>query len=85
MGIIIKRHHFKLQYRLGANLASLRILVCLGLQYYLRSRLAQALYCPTKYWWLQGLGGVLVAVMAIASVIKAETGWGWTWRGRSLK
>lgn len=147
----IKRHQFKLQFRLGANLASLRmytscptlwegwtkvlyvgawrrvellllyavsmlsiytipwlglgillakglavgwisidwlsiglVLSLLGLQYYLRKQAAQALYCSPKYWWLQSIGGLLVAIMAIASVIKVETGWGWTWRGRSL-
>jgi cellulose synthase/poly-beta-1,6-N-acetylglucosamine synthase-like glycosyltransferase len=35
-------------------------------------------------WLLSGFGGLLVAAMAIASIIKTETGWGWTWRGRSL-
>jgi len=41
--------------------------------------------CPTKYWWLGGLGGALVAAIAIGSAIKTEIGWGWTWRGRSLQ
>jgi hypothetical protein len=27
----------------------------------------------------------VVALLAIASVIKTETGWGWTWRGRKLE
>ncbi len=40
---------------------------------------------PTTYWWLSGVGGALVAAIAIASIIKTETGWGWTWRGRSLQ
>ncbi|QZZ20734.1 hypothetical protein J5X98_26550 [Leptothermofonsia sichuanensis E412] len=61
------------------------ILSSLGLQYYLRSQTAQLLHCPAKYWWLQSIGGLLITMMAIASVIKVETGWGWTWRGRSLK
>ncbi len=60
-------------------------LVAIILQYKLRIIAGRALYSPPKYWWLHGLGGLLVAVMAIASVIKTETGWGWTWRGRSLK
>lgn len=59
-------------------------LLAIGLQYYLRQQVSQALYCGSDYWWLQGVGGLLVGVMAIASVIKAETGWGWTWRGREL-
>jgi cellulose synthase/poly-beta-1,6-N-acetylglucosamine synthase-like glycosyltransferase len=60
-------------------------LIAIILQYKLRTLATQALHSPPKYWWLHGLGGLLVAVMAIASVIKTETGWGWTWRGRSLK
>jgi cellulose synthase/poly-beta-1,6-N-acetylglucosamine synthase-like glycosyltransferase len=136
----IKQHQFKLQYRLGTELASLRmytswstlwegwtkvlyvgawrsvglmillavlmfglytvpllgllylrdlklvalILASFGVQYYLRSRLAKALGCAPKYWWLQGIGGLIVGVLAIVSVIKTETGWGWTWRGRPL-
>ncbi|HEY9654297.1 MAG TPA: glycosyltransferase family 2 protein [Crinalium sp.] len=40
---------------------------------------------PTRYWWLTGVGGALVAAIAIASIIKTETGWGWTWRGRALQ
>ncbi|HEY9724982.1 MAG TPA: glycosyltransferase family 2 protein [Chroococcales cyanobacterium] len=65
---------------LALCLASIAII----LQYKLRSLTTQALDTPPKYWWLQGLGGLLVAIIAVASVIKTETGWGWTWRGRSL-
>ncbi len=39
---------------------------------------------PVRYWGLSGVGGLLVAAIAIASIIKTDTGWGWTWRGRSL-
>lgn len=61
------------------------VLIAIILQYKLRKLAAKAFHTPPKYWWLHGLGGILVAVMAIASIIKTETGWGWTWRGRSLK
>lgn len=60
------------------------VLASLGLQYALRRQASDALHCPPKYWWLQSIGGGLVAILAIASVIKTETGWGWTWRGRAL-
>ncbi|WP_199336452.1 glycosyltransferase family 2 protein [Oscillatoria sp. FACHB-1407] len=60
------------------------VLPALGLQYYLRQQASRALHCSPNYWWLQSIGGLLVGIMAIASVIKAETGWGWTWRGRVL-
>ena len=54
------------------------------LQYWTRKQGSEALGTTSRYWWLQSLGGILVALMAIASVIKTETGWGWTWRGRKL-
>ena len=48
-------------------------------------RLGAQLYgCPSRYWWLSGLGGLGVAAIALGSAIKTETGWGWTWRGRAL-
>ncbi len=59
----------------GLNLAS---------QYLLRRYSGAWIGGPTRYWWLSGLGGVLLAAMALTSVVKTETGWGWTWRGRQL-
>jgi hypothetical protein len=53
--------------------------------YNLRRLGAEISDCPTKYWWLGGLGDALVAAIAIGSAIKTETGWGWTWRGRPLQ
>ncbi len=55
------------------------------LQYDLRRQIERVTTIPPRYWWLTGISGVLVAVIAIASIIKTETGWGWTWRGRQLK
>ncbi|MEG3848575.1 glycosyltransferase family 2 protein [Microcoleus sp. herbarium19] len=54
-------------------------------QYNLRRLGAEISDCSTKYWWLGGLGGTLIAAIAIGSAIKTETGWGWTWRGRALQ
>jgi cellulose synthase/poly-beta-1,6-N-acetylglucosamine synthase-like glycosyltransferase len=45
---------------------------------------AKLLQQPVRYWGLSWLGGLLVSAIAIGSIIKTETGWGWTWRGRSL-
>lgn len=84
LGILLTKG-FSIGWNLIDSLAIALIALALGLQYYLRSLMVQALQCPPKYWWLQSFGGLLVAVMAIVSIIKAETGWGWTWRGRSLK
>ncbi len=60
-------------------------LIAILLQYNLRRIGSQASGSSTRYWWLSGLGGLLVAAIAIGSIIKTETGWGWTWRGRVLQ
>jgi cellulose synthase/poly-beta-1,6-N-acetylglucosamine synthase-like glycosyltransferase len=54
-------------------------------QYVLRRASAQINQVSSRYWWLSGLGGLAIAGIALGSIIKTETGWGWTWRGRSLK
>ncbi len=59
-------------------------LIAIFLQYDLRRLGERICHIPTRYWWLTGVGGVLVAAIVIASIIKTETGWGWTWRGRNL-
>ena len=65
--------------------SSLLVIFVIWQQYNLRRLGAQISDCSTKYWWLGGLGGALVAAIAIGSAIKTETGWGWTWRGRALQ
>lgn len=77
-------HGFNGSNRL-ALVAILLSLLVIALQYDLRRRLAVVLGIAPRYWWLTGLGGLIVTVIAIASIIKTETGWGWTWRGRPLK
>ncbi|MEG5041746.1 MULTISPECIES: glycosyltransferase family 2 protein [unclassified Microcoleus] len=59
--------------------------IVIGQHYTLRRLGAEISDCATKYWWLGGFGGALVAAIAIGSAIKTETGWGWTWRGRALQ
>ncbi len=60
------------------------IVIIIAVQYSARVLGGKNTYTPNSYWWLGGLGGIMVAAIAIASVIKTETGWGWTWRGRKL-
>lgn len=60
-------------------------LMVIALQYDLRRRLQAGLGIAPTYWWLTGLGGLMVAAVVIGSIVKTETGWGWTWRGRPLK
>ncbi len=57
----------------------------ISLQYYYRLQTAQRFRQPLRYAWLSWLSGILVSSIAVGSIIKTETGWGWTWRGRPLK
>jgi cellulose synthase/poly-beta-1,6-N-acetylglucosamine synthase-like glycosyltransferase len=66
---------------LAASLAAIAIFF----HYDLRRMSSGVSQIPTDYWWLSGVGGTIIAALALASVIKTETGWGWTWRGRALK
>jgi glycosyltransferase involved in cell wall biosynthesis len=74
-------HGLTLLGAINLGLAGLAI----SAQYSIRRLGRVAFGTPTTYWWCHGLGGVVVALLAIASVIKTETGWGWTWRGRKLE
>ena len=58
--------------------------VGVGLQLALRLWTRQRFAVPLKYWWLMGIGGLIVAAIAPTSVWRSLTGRGWTWKGRSL-
>jgi hypothetical protein len=76
-----------MEFLLGWQWAMVPLWGAAGLWIWESSRWQQqavAMQLPTRYGWLRGLGGLLVAAIAIASIIKTETGWGWTWRGRPL-
>jgi glycosyltransferase involved in cell wall biosynthesis len=56
----------------------------IGLQYPLRRQIQKFSGIPPRYWWLTSLGGLFLVAIILGSIIKTETGWGWTWRGRPL-
>ncbi len=58
--------------------------IALAMQYGVLDESARRYQEASRYKWLSWLSGLLVSAIAIGSVIKTETGWGWTWRGRSL-
>ena len=77
-----------LKLTMGSILSIVTLLLGIGtvtLQYFYRRETAHRFHQPLRYVWLSGLSGLLVAAIAIGSIIKTETGWGWTWRGRPLK
>lgn len=75
---------FTQSWNVMGNLTLGIAVVIITMQFYLRQLGGEITKIPLKYWWLSGLGGFLLSAIAIGSVIKTETGWGWTWRGRSL-
>ncbi len=54
------------------------------LQYLLRLWTRKRFMFPLKYWWLMGVGGLIILIIGPTSAIKTITGRGWTWKGRSL-
>ena len=39
---------------------------------------------PLSFWWLMGVGGLLVGAIGPVSIWRTRTGRGWTWKGRAL-
>ncbi|PSB05864.1 glycosyl transferase family 2, partial [filamentous cyanobacterium CCP2] len=70
---------------LDQQLAIVLSLIIISIHFLMRKILLEAGDFSPRYWWLAGVGGVLISAITLASIIKTETGWGWTWRGRSLK
>ena len=72
----------------SANRSATALLLVAGLavlvQVYGRVKSARIVAQPPKYIWLGWLGGGIISAICLASMVKTETGWGWTWRGRSL-
>ena len=58
--------------------------LAIAMQLYGRVMSARIVDQPVKYLWLGWLGGGIISAICLVSMIKTETGWGWTWRGRSL-
>ena len=59
-------------------------LVGISLQLSIRLWTRQQFGVPITYWWLMGVGGLIVGAIAPTSVWRSLTGRGWTWKGRSL-
>jgi hypothetical protein len=62
-------------------LALLAIALQLAIRFWSRRRFAT----PLNWWWLAGIGGLVIGAIAPVSVWKTLSGRGWTWRGRSLQ
>lgn len=63
-----------------AGLGLIAILMQLNVRLWTRARFS----VPLRHWWLMGIGGMIIGLIAPTSVWKSLTGRGWTWKGRSL-
>jgi hypothetical protein len=69
-------------WQAGIGIAIAVLSICL--HYLLRREIQSISAIPPRYWWAIGIGGMFVTSIILASIVKTETGWGWTWRGRPL-
>lgn len=77
----------KVLNNVNTNLDYLGFVLIIGIitvQYDIRRLGDKYLKIPKDYWWLSGMGAMLYVLIVLGSIIKIKTGWGWTWRGRSL-
>jgi GT2 family glycosyltransferase len=56
----------------------------IGLQLVLRLWTRRQFQVPLSFWWLMGVGGLVVAAIGPVSVWRTLSGRGWTWKGRPL-
>jgi hypothetical protein len=61
-------------------LAATAVVLQILLRFWIKDRFG----VPVKFWWLMGVGGLLVGAIAPVSVWRSLTGLGWTWKGRPL-
>ena len=72
--------HNQILWLSDACLGLVAILMQLSVRLWTRARFS----VPLRHWWLMGIGGVIIGLIAPTSVWKSLTGRGWTWKGRSL-
>ena len=72
--------HDQILWLSDAGLGLVAILMQLSVRLWTRARFS----VPLRHWWLMGVGGIIIGLMAPTSVWKSLTGRGWTWKGRSL-
>ena len=72
--------HDQILWLSDAGLGLVAILMQLSVRLWTRARFS----VPLRHWWLMGIGGFIIGLIAPTSVWKSLTGRGWTWKGRSL-
>ena len=70
----------RILWLIDAGFGLIAILMQLSIRLWTRARFS----VPLRHWWLMGIGGLIIGLIAPTSVWKSLTGKGWTWKGRSL-
>ncbi len=73
-------NHGQILWLIDAGFGLIAILMQLSIRLWTRARFS----VPLRHWWLMGIGGLIIGLIAPTSVWKSLTGKGWTWKGRSL-
>ncbi len=73
-------HHDQILWLTDSFLELCAILMQLSIRLWTAARFSM----PKCYWWLMGIGGILIWAISIVSPYKTLTGQGWTWKGRNL-
>ena len=73
-------NHDQILWLIDAGFGLIAILMQLSVRLWTQARFS----VPLRHWWLMGIGGVIIGLIAPTSVWKSLTGRGWTWKGRSL-
>lgn len=84
IGLVVSIAQLIPSWNLWSLVTLILSLITIAMHYVIRRIGSSASGIAPRYWWLTGLGGIFVVAIGLTSVLKTETGWGWTWRGRPL-
>ena len=80
ISIIISINNFSLQTFYITITSFLSLITYAFKRYWLKAKFQ----IPSNYWYLNGIGGLIVFYISLLSIYKTYTGQGWTWKGRNL-
>ena len=80
ISLIVLLNNYSLKILCTTLISSLALFTYLFKRIWLKAKYE----IPSKYWYLNGVGGIIVFYISLLSIYKTYTGNGWTWKGRNL-
>ena len=80
ISLIVLLNNYSLKILFTTLISSLALCTYLFKRLWLKAKYE----IPSKYWYLNGIGGIIVFYISLLSIYKTYTGNGWTWKGRNL-